>query len=44
MFVLDPLLALLALAPVPFVVVDRDALQPALAARPCRRSSSGSPS
>ena len=31
MFVLDPLLAALALLPVPFVVVDRDALQPALA-------------
>ncbi len=29
MFVLDPLLALLALAPVPFLVVDRDPLQPA---------------
>ena len=44
MFALQPGLGLLALLPVPFVVLIADALRPALAARRCRRSSSGSPS
>ena len=44
MFAMDPALAALSLAPVPFVVVVACALRAALAARRCRRSSSGSPS
>ena len=40
----QPLLALIALAPAPFVDLHRAALQPASRGPPCRRCSSGSPS